>query len=105
MNWRNGVDMPGFEPIVDYAAIENLAKNPMQIATRLLALEKRAREWKIGTDPQRRAGLLEQLKALEAQSETDSENAHIEADDLLLEFINDEEISEIYGRIKKYYQD
>lgn len=91
--------------ISNYDEIERLAKNPMMMATKLLTLEKRQTEWKIGTDPQRRSGLLEQLKALEERSINDSENAHIEADDLLLEFINDEEIVEIYGRIKKYYAD
>lgn len=89
----------------DYDAIKNLSENPIQMATRILALEKRSKEWKIGTDPQRRLGLVEQLKALEERSQTDSEEAHVEADDLLLEFINDEEISEIYGRIQKYYAD
>lgn len=89
----------------DYDAIKALSENPMQIASRLIALEKRAKEWKIGTDPQRRLGLIEQLKSLEEQSKSDTETAHQEADDLLLEFINDEEISEIYGRIQKYYAD
>lgn len=89
--------------ISNYDELERLAKHPMQMAVRVLALEKRANEWKIGTDPQRRAGLIQQLKELVDRSVNDSEEAHVEADDLLLEFINDEEISEIYGRIKKYY--
>lgn len=89
----------------DYDAIKALAENPMQLATRIMALEKRAKEWKIGTDPQRRAGLIEQLKSLADRSQSDSEEAHVEADDLLLEFINDEEISELYGKIIKYYAD
>lgn len=91
--------------IDNYSELERLVKHPMQIAVRLIALEKRAAEWKIGTDPQRRGGLIEQLKELVDRSENDSETAHSEADDLLLEFINDEEISELYGRIKKYYAD
>lgn len=97
--------MSGFDPIIDIKAIEQLAGNPTQMATRLLALEKRARDWKIGTDPARRAGLLEQLKSAAALSEDDTEAGHQEADDLLLAFINDEEISNAYGEVKKYYQD
>lgn len=93
------------DSLIDIKAIENLAGNPTQMATRILTLEKRSREWKIGTDPARRAGLLEQLKAAVELSERDTESAHQEADDLLLEFINDEEISNIYGQIKKYYAD
>lgn len=97
--------MSGFDPIVDIKAIEQLAGNTTQMATRILALEKRAREWKIGTDPARRAGLIEQLKAAAELSETDTEAGHQEADDLLLAFINDEEISDLYGQVKKYYAD
>lgn len=93
------------DSMIDIKAIENLAGNPTQMATRILQLEKRQKEWRIGTDPARRAGLLEQLKACVADSDSDSEQAHIAADDLLLEFINDEEISTIYGQIKKFYAD
>lgn len=89
----------------NYDEIKVLADNPMQMAARILALENRAKEWKIGTDPQRRTGLIEQLKSLVDRSQSESEEAHVEADDLLLEFINDEEVSEIYGRITKYYAD
>lgn len=95
--------MSGFDPIVDIKAIESLANNPTQMATRILALEKRAKEWRIGTDPARRAGLIEQLKACIEQSETDAEAAHSDADDLLLQFINDEEIADLYGKVKKWY--
>lgn len=97
--------MSGFDPIVDIKAIEALASNPQQMATRILALEKRSKEWKIGTDPARRAGLLEQLRAAAEISETDSEQGHQDADDLLLAFINDEEISKLYGEVKKWYAD
>lgn len=97
--------MSGFDPIMDIKAIEQLAGNANQMATRILALEKRAKDWKIGTDPARRAGLLEQLKAAADTSENDTESGHQEADDLLLAFINDEEIAEAYGKVKKYYQD
>lgn len=91
--------------ISNYDEIVRLANHPMQLAVRLMALEKRAVEWKIGTEPQRRSGLLEQLRALVDKSKTDSENAHIEAEDLLLSYINDEEVSDVYGRIEKYYAD
>ena len=85
--------------------IKALAENPLQIATRILALEARAKEWRIGSDPNRKAGLLMQLEALIEKSKTDAEDAHIEADDLLLEFINDEKVSELYGKIEKWYKD
>lgn len=89
----------------DYDTIKALSENPMQMAARILMLEKRAKEWKIGTEPQRHLGLVTQLKALVDRSHEDPEEAHTEADDLLLEFINDEEVSTIYGQITKYYAD
>lgn len=89
----------------NYDAIVRLAENPRDMASRILALEARAKEWKIGTDPQRKAGLLAQLESLIEKSKTDAEDAHIEADDLLLEFINDEKVSELYGKIEKWYKD
>ena len=45
--------------------------------------------------------LLEKLKKL--QGDGDTENQHCMADDLLLEFINDEQISEEYNKINKWY--
>lgn len=97
--------MSGFDPIIDIKAIEGLAKNPIQMATRILELEKRAKAWKIGTDPARRAGLIEQLKAAIETSIHDPEEGHQAADDLLLAFINDEEIDELYGQVNKHYLD
>ena len=45
--------------------------------------------------------LIKQLKDLLANK--DQEMAHVEADDLLLKFINDKEISEAYESIEKWY--
>lgn len=45
--------------------------------------------------------LLAKLKELKSNS--DCEDAHIEADDALLDYINDQEISESYGAIGKWY--
>jgi hypothetical protein len=45
--------------------------------------------------------LLEKLEALIASSP--SEEGHLEADGLLLEYINDLEIAVMYDRIKKWY--
>lgn len=97
--------MNSFDPLIDMKTIESLANNPIQMATRILQLEKRSKEWKIGTDPARRFSLIEQLKTAINDSQRDSESAHQDADDLLLEFINDEEISTLYGQVKKYYAD
>ena len=97
--------MSGFDPMIDMRAIEQLAGNSIQMATRILTLERRAREWSIGTEPTRRAGLIEQLKMAVVTSGHDTEQGHQEADDLLLAYINDEEISELYGQVKKYYAD
>lgn len=91
------------DPITNIKDVETLASNPIQMATRILTLEKHSREWKIGTDPQRRAGLLEQLRIAIQDSQSIPEQAHQDADDLLLAFINDEEISTLYGQVKKYY--
>jgi uncharacterized protein YpuA (DUF1002 family) len=93
------------DPLIDIAAIKRLAENPERMATMLLQLEKRAKEWKIGTEPQRRASLITQLKHAVEESVHDSEAGHQAADDLLLEFINDEEISNLYGQVRKYYAD
>lgn len=50
--------------------------------------------------------LLEKLNNIEKPVEgilRDSEDWHFEADDLLLEYINDEEIKEAYRNIEKWY--
>jgi hypothetical protein len=46
----------------------------------------------------------ELLKALaELAKNFDTEVAHIEADDLLIEYINDEEIKKAYDEVSKWY--
>lgn len=48
-----------------------------------------------------RARLLKKLE--ECRQSGDREIAHCEADDALLEFINDDEVTEAFGRIEKWY--
>lgn len=49
--------------------------------------------------------LIEKFKELQKTSLIDPELAHIKADNLLLDFINDEEIKNEFYKIKrKYYQ-
>lgn len=50
-----------------------------------------------------RESLLSQLVMLAARSGEDPERAHSEADDLLLEYIGDEEITEIWNQVEKWY--
>jgi hypothetical protein len=45
--------------------------------------------------------LIKKLKVL--QENGDTENDHIDADDLLIEYINDKEIEEAYEAIDKWY--
>ena len=47
--------------------------------------------------------LIEQLKELVESSWSNAENAHAAADKLLLEFVNDSEITEAFEQIEKYY--
>lgn len=47
--------------------------------------------------------LLERLRAIKAASIGASEEGHIEADDLLVEYINDPEIKAAYEAIGKWY--
>lgn len=94
-----------YKGINDYAKYEALSKNPLQMAMRIIELEERFKQYRIHSDPNRRAALIERLKLAKELSETDTENGHADADDILLEFIDDEEVSEIYGQIKKFYLD
>lgn len=48
-----------------------------------------------------REELLRELRALE--DEPDEERAHVKADELLLKYIDDEEISEAFDEINKWY--
>lgn len=47
--------------------------------------------------------LIEELKSLIEASWSDAENAHSKADELLLRFIDDEEVSEAFNGIERYY--
>ena len=51
--------------------------------------------------------LIEKLKAIEGKHKTerfyDSENGHVEADDLLIEYINDKEIADAFEEVSKWY--
>jgi hypothetical protein len=47
--------------------------------------------------------LITKLKELLEESHGDCENTHVEADEALLEFINDPEITEAFGEIEKWY--
>lgn len=94
-----------YKGINDYAKYESLSKNPIQMAMRIIELEERFKQYRIHSDPNRRQALMERLRYAKDLSETNPEQGHIDADDILLEFINDEEVSELYGQITKYYLD
>jgi uncharacterized protein YpuA (DUF1002 family) len=91
------------DPLIDLKKIEALASDSKRMATIILELQKRAKEWKIGTDPNRRASLIARLEMCVGESQSDSEAAHEDADNILLEFINDEQVSHLFGQIRKYY--
>lgn len=92
-----------YDPTMDYKKHKDLAGNPMQMAARILSLEKLIKNIDIFNAPNRRDGFVEQLKALVVDSDQDAEKAHQKADDLLLEYINDGEISELFGKMTKWY--
>lgn len=54
-----------------------------------------------------REELIKKLKAIEGKKRTekfyDSENGHVEADGLLIEFINDRDIKEAYDEVEKWH--
>ena len=92
-----------FRGINDYQKYEALSKNPMQIAIRIIELENQFKQYKIHNDPNRRKALLERLKMAQELSENDPEQGHQDAEDILLEIIDDEEVAELYGTVKKWY--
>lgn len=47
--------------------------------------------------------LLKTLRQCATLSKRDSEAAHMDADDALLGYINDPEISRVYRRVKRWY--
>jgi hypothetical protein len=48
-----------------------------------------------------KAALLKKLE--KCVQDHDTESAHADADDALIEFINDEEIAAVYARVPKWY--
>jgi len=92
-----------YKGINDYAKYEALSKNPIQMAMRIMELEERFKQYRIHSDPNRRLALIERLKLASETADTDTEQGHEDADSILLEFINDEEVSKLYGEIKKWY--
>ena len=63
---------------------------------------------KPGGDKMNKKELIEKLQNIKKKYNPDEpfydgEAAHIEADALLLEYINDKDIEEIYDNIKKWY--
>ena len=47
--------------------------------------------------------LVQRLKDIRESAEFDEEVAHLRADELLLEFINDLDVKEAFTAIKKWY--
>lgn len=45
----------------------------------------------------------ELIKKLEECKKLDTEGGHIEADDLLLEYIDDDEVRKVFNEISKWY--
>ena len=92
-----------YDPRNDYKKIKSLADNPHQMATRIVNIEKAIKTIQLFNDPDRKSGFIEQMKRIAADSQSDPESAHSEADDLLLEYINDEEITKAYGEVKRWF--
>lgn len=80
----------------DFWAQQQLAKNPLQMATRIIELEKNIAR---AIDPRRRSALINKLKACVDKSLINAEEAQNEAVDLLLAYIKDDEISELYNKV------
>lgn len=74
--------------------IQRLAKNPQQMATKILEMEDVLVNGP--ASPTRRKALLGRLKALKTY---DPAPAALKAEELLLEFINDDEITDTYREI------
>lgn len=47
--------------------------------------------------------LIEMLNEINNNDSFDAEDKHLHADSLLLDYINDEEISETFNKIEKWY--
>lgn len=50
-----------------------------------------------------KAILIKHLKAISVDSCTDPEEYHCMADNLLLQYINDDKVTKTYAKIKKWY--
>jgi hypothetical protein len=87
----------------DYNLALNLSKQPLQMAFRIVAIERRIAAAKIGRPESAKETLKAKLITCKELCATDPESAHAEADDALLDFIDDEEISKLYGEITKWY--
>lgn len=85
----------------DFWAEQQLAKNNLQMAVRIIQLEKIVMAG--SGNPIRKKALIEKLKAAEAMSQNDAETAHGNADELLLQFINDDEIRAAYDAVVRWY--
>jgi hypothetical protein len=94
-----------YKGINDYAKYEALSKSPIQMAMKITELEGAFKHYRIHNDPNRRAALIERLRSAVELSATDTEEGHLQADDILLEFIDDEEVTELYGQCKRYFND
>lgn len=92
-----------FKGINDYKLYEALGKNPIMMAMRIIELENKIKQYIKHSDPNQRQAFIERLKSAALISETDSERGHTEADEVLLEMIDDAEIEELYVKVKKWY--
>lgn len=92
-----------FKGINDYKKYEELSKNPIRMAMLILELQAAFSHYKVHVDPNRRAALLERLKMAAETSQRNAEQGHNDADDILLEFIDDEEVTELYGQVKRWF--
>lgn len=72
-----------------------------------LKLRKRNGNWGVGKQSKRRQGLtldelIQRLQKL-AEPPSDPEEAHVQADEALLEYINDPRVTEAFEAIEKWY--
>lgn len=92
-----------FKGVNDYEKYKRLSENPIQMAIKILELEASFKRYKVQSDPNRRQALLERLKMAVDLSKEDQEQGHSEADDILLELIDDPEVTEIYGQVSRWF--
>lgn len=92
-----------FRGINDYKKYEELSKNPIRMAMLIIELQGAFEHYKVRKDPDRRKALLERLRAAAETSQGDAEGGHSDADQILLDWIDDPEVEELYGKVKKWY--